>query len=114
MNLVILGLQILGTLLGVIVLVRAIGVVSKMDVRWRDQHYVPWLGFGLSYIALALSAVGSIMMLWSTPPLGLMFLPWLCASGGLIVFDRRRRRARLTDPEATLPPERPIWMFWAR
>lgn len=106
-------LQILGTLLGVVILVRAIGVISKMDMRKRKEPYLAWLGFGVAYALLAVAAAGSMMALWARP-VEAGDLLWLIGSGGLILFDRRRRRSTDTDADATLPPRRPFWLFWVR
>lgn len=88
--------QIFGTLLGAVIVMRAVSVISKMDMRSRSEHYLAWLGFGLSYALLAVSAVGSILALWAgSGQLGA--LSWLCASAGLILFDRRKRRRLLSS-----------------
>lgn len=104
-------LQIVGTLLGFIILIRAVSVINKMSLRTRQEDYWRWLGFGIAYALLAAAAAGSVLSIWGDP-VDLGAFAWLGASAGLILFDRRRRRPY--DADTTLQPVRPFWMFWSR
>ena len=74
-----------------LILWRAAGVLNRLH---RPHHPRPswhFLGFGLSYVALAISAVAGAMSLTGWPAHEAPLLGLLLASAGLIAFDRRAR-----------------------
>lgn len=83
--------QVIGTVCALIVAWRAICVVSHLNFKKRNEHYIHWLLFGLSYCLLAVCALGSMFQIWRDC-LDLRDVLWCVASAGLIVWDRRKRK----------------------
>lgn len=104
MSVLILLLQAVTTAAAVVVAWRAIMVVNGMAHRQRGRQPLwAWVGFGFSYIAIALAAIGSLMVvLGDDVPmvyLWLGYVVWTAGSAGLILCDRRRRDNRLGDAD---------------
>ncbi len=80
------------TLFGLI-LVRCALVVNALHLANRGgRSWLDWELFGLSYCVLVLAAGGSAwQILHRSGDLGDWF--WLVSSAGLILFDRRSKRA---------------------
>jgi len=95
-------LRLAATAAGVVIFVRALNVLRKMNVHERSEHYLAWLAFGLSYALLAVAAAGAVIAIWSGE-FAFGHLIWLGASAGLILFDRRRRGQWTRDPEQAVP-----------
>lgn len=89
--------MMLGALMAGVVLFRVISVLDHMTPGARGISYLRFLGFGLSYVFLAVACViaeiGVIEQ--QADPSDWLFLG---ASAGLIVFDRRRRRNCESEP----------------
>ena len=98
--------NLLATLCMVVIVGRAVGVLAGMDHTTRTVSHMRWLAFGLSYLTLALAAIGSTWIIWQGK-CTLGDYGWLAASSGLILFDRRPRRKPWRDPEATVPLRTP-------
>ncbi|MFI0609837.1 MAG: hypothetical protein ACH37Z_18330 [Anaerolineae bacterium] len=77
-----------------VVLWRAMQVINSLHHRSHARGQWHFLGFGLSYVTLAVSAVAGAMSLAGWPDHEAPLLGLLAASAGLIAFDRRAR-ARL-------------------
>lgn len=75
-------------LAGVIV-ARCVSVINCMHLRGRDRPYMPWLMFGGCYSLLAMASLGSAAHIIEGYGTAGDWI-WLCASCGLIVFDRRK------------------------
>lgn len=81
----------LAWVLASIIVIRCARVLRGMDMGNRKQPYWWWLGFGLSYVAVAGAALGSAAHI-SQGQGTLSLWAILLGSAGMILFDRRRRK----------------------
>lgn len=102
MNTAVICANLLMTACAALIALRAIGILAGMDRTRRTVSHLRWLLFGLSYLGLALVAIGSAWVIWQDK-FHLGDYGWLLTSAGLILFDRRPRRKPYVDPEATQP-----------
>ncbi len=98
------AVQVLTTLAALIVGARALSVVNGMVHRERGRQPLwAWIGFGFSYIALAMGAAGSLIVIWDQPLpelyLRLGYGVIVAGSAGLILCDRRRRDRKLNQAD---------------
>ena len=93
MNLII---NLVATIAGGIILGRSICVINNMDRKRRGVVYLQFLAFGTSYGLLACAALFAVAQIWDGVDGAVNWL-FLLSSAGLIVFDRRTRRAGLDD-----------------
>lgn len=82
----------LAWVLAVTIAVRCFCVLHKMDMHSRRCSYGWFLAFGLSYATLMIAALGAAIHISEGHGITGDWL-FLLASAGMIVFDRRRRRA---------------------
>lgn len=75
-----------------VILWRALVILNRTHHRSHARGRAHFLGFGLSYVALGVSAVAAAMSLTGWPGHEGPLLGLLLASAGLILFDRRRPR----------------------
>lgn len=70
---------------------RSITVLRKLHI-FEEQDRAPWylMIFGICYAVLAISAIGSAVVV-SQADFTLSHFGFLLSSAGLIIFDRRRR-----------------------
>ena len=99
----ILSTKLLALALGLVIFLRAVNVIRKMDMATRKEHYLSWFAFGASYALLAVAAAGAVASILEGP-ITFSNMTWLAASAGLILFDRRRRRQVVRNPDSTWPP----------
>lgn len=69
---------------------RCLTVLRGMYHRQAGCHYFQFLAFGLSYVTLAVSAIGAAIIV-AQGDFNLSHLGFLFSSAGLILFDRRKR-----------------------
>lgn len=69
---------------------RCLTVLRGMHHRKAGCSYLQFLAFGLSYVALAVSAIGAAIIV-AQGDFNLSHLGFLFSSAGLILFDRRKR-----------------------
>lgn len=69
---------------------RCVSVIRSMCPRSESIPYWKFIGFGLSYVALACSSIGAAIVI-GQGQFNLSNLGFLFSSAGLILFDRRRR-----------------------
>lgn len=98
------AVQVLTTLAALIVGARALSVVNGMVHRERGRQPLwAWIGFGFSYIALAMGAAGSLIVIWDQPLpdlyLRLGYGVIVAGSAGRILCDRRRRDRKLNQAD---------------
>lgn len=85
------ALSILATLCAGVVLARCICILDNMDHRRRDESYLRFLAFGLSYVFLAVASLSAMFLCWDGV-ISLSGILFLLSSAGLILFDRRKKR----------------------
>lgn len=89
------ALRMLGVAAAAVVLGRAVLVLNALHWRGWGRQVLRYVGFGMSYVALAMAAAGSGLAVLTTTPTQASvyswagFVLWCVASAGLIVFDRR-------------------------
>lgn len=84
------ALTIVAAVLVLVIGMRCLRVIRGMHHRPEGCPYWKFLGFGVSYVVLAVSAIGAAIVI-GQGQFNLSNLGFLVSSAGLILFDRRRR-----------------------
>lgn len=91
--------QVLVLACATLIALRCLWVITHLHYPTSGRRLVCFAGFGLGYVALALGAVGTALVVVSGERQATVSeLLFLLASAAMIVFDRRRAHALERSP----------------